>query len=308
MERKAFPVQIEWKKDGAEGEFSAIFSTLNVIDADKDVTLPGAFTDGQSVRISHWGHGWDDLPVGKGLIHANDQRAWVEGRFFTDTQAGKEHYLTVKNLGDLQQWSYGYEIGEAEPGQFDGQDVRFLKRLNVIEVSPVMLGAGVGTMTTSIKDAKPYPNEHACRLREPGDFQADSFRRVTREHEGKRYDVIMGRLKGEDTMSEQAYRYPIKVWSETQARAHCADHEGHFEAAAPKSGARHTGKEYEQIQQIHDLAVNLGAKCAPAEDSAGEEEGGGKDEAGDRKSSNHPSREILAARVAAELLNDNTYN
>ncbi|MCJ7510760.1 MAG: Clp protease ClpP [Dehalococcoidia bacterium] len=78
----------------------------------------------------------------------------------------------------------------------------------------------------------PYPNEHACRLRDPGDFQPDSFRRTSRDHEGKRYDVIMGRPKGESTMAEQAYRYPKDTWDAGLARSHCEDHDGSFEAAS----------------------------------------------------------------------------
>ena len=31
----------------------------------------------------------------------------------------------------------------------------------------------------------PYENEHACRLRDPGDFKDGSFRRTTRKHDGK---------------------------------------------------------------------------------------------------------------------------
>jgi hypothetical protein len=73
---------------------------------------------------------------------------------------------------------------------------------------------------------RPYPNEHSCRLKDPGDFEKDSFRRVEREHEGKKYGVIMGKLKGETTMTEQAYRYPKSEWSAKEARAHCKDHEG----------------------------------------------------------------------------------
>ncbi len=78
----------------------------------------------------------------------------------------------------------------------------------------------------------PYPNEHACRVRDPDDFRPDSFRRTERDHEGKKYSVIMGKLKGQDTMTDQAYRYPKDTWSETQARSHCQDHNGSFEAAS----------------------------------------------------------------------------
>ncbi len=78
---------------------------------------------------------------------------------------------------------------------------------------------------------KPYPNEHACRLRPPGDFQKETFRRVSRKHDGKEYDVIIGKLKGETTMSEQAYRYPKGTWDVEEARSHCKAHDGTFEAA-----------------------------------------------------------------------------
>lgn len=79
---------------------------------------------------------------------------------------------------------------------------------------------------------RPYPQEHACRLREPGDFQADSFRRIEREHEGKKYSVIMGKLTGQDAMTEQAYRYPKDTWSADSAGSHCKSHDGRFEAAS----------------------------------------------------------------------------
>jgi len=152
-ERKAYRAPIELKADGEEGSFTAVFSTLNVMDRDGDVTRPGAFQDGQKVRISYWGHSWYELPVGKGVIHADDEKAWVEGQFFLDTERGLQTYRTVKNLEDLQEWSYGFDIVKSSLGKFDGQDVRFLEALDVYEVSPVMLGAGIGTRTTGIKGA-----------------------------------------------------------------------------------------------------------------------------------------------------------
>ncbi len=157
MKTKTFQAPMEIKTDGEPGEFRATFSTFNVIDKDNDVTLPGAFKDGAAVRISYWGHRWQDLPVGRGVIHQDGTRAFVDGRFFLDTTAGKETYLTVKGLGDLQEWSYGYDVLNSELGKQDGRDVRFLKELAVAEVSPVMLGAGI-TMTDSIKDFAEHPS------------------------------------------------------------------------------------------------------------------------------------------------------
>jgi len=72
-----------------------------------------------------------------------------------------------------------------------------------------------------------------------------------------------------------------------------------------KAGARHTSKEYEQIQQIHDLAVGLGAKCSSAEDDGGDGEGETEDEAGSGDAagkSSGPRASIVAQRVALELI------
>jgi HK97 family phage prohead protease len=152
MIKKTYRTPIELKEDGEPGEFRAVFSTFNVIDHDGDVTVPGAFHEGEKVRISYWGHRWQDLPVGRGEIHQDEEKAWVDGRFFLDTMAGKETYLTIKELDELQEWSYGFDIEESRLGEFEEQDVLFLEKLTVHEVSPVMLGAGIGTGTESIKE------------------------------------------------------------------------------------------------------------------------------------------------------------
>ena len=42
----------------------------------------------------------------------------------------------------------------------------------------------------------------------------------------------MGKLEGENTMTDQAYRYPKDTWEAAEARSHCKDHDGSFEAAS----------------------------------------------------------------------------
>lgn len=140
-------------KNADKGEVSAVFSRFEVIDHDGDVTLPGAFTDGQKVRISAYNHeSWGGaLPVGKGFIRTTDTEAILEGQFFLGTTAGRDTFETVKQLDDLGEWSYGYDTDEAAPGTHDGQQVQFLKKLTVHEVSPVLLGAGIGTRTLATK-------------------------------------------------------------------------------------------------------------------------------------------------------------
>lgn len=72
----------------------------------------------------------------------------------------------------------------------------------------------------------PFPNEHACRVRSPGEFQKGSFRRISRKADGKTLDIIIGRLKGKTTTTTQAFRYPKDEWTVAQARKHCTDNDG----------------------------------------------------------------------------------
>lgn len=140
-------------KNADTGEVEAIFSTLNVVDSDGDVTLPGAFTDGQPVRISAYGHqSWQGaLPVGKGTIHEDGDVAIFKGTFFLDTTPGRDTFNTVKNLGELGEWSYSLHDVKSHAGELDGKSVNFLEKINVHEVSPVLKGAGIGTRTLAVK-------------------------------------------------------------------------------------------------------------------------------------------------------------
>lgn len=88
----------------------------------------------------------------------------------------------------------------------------------------------------------PYPNEHACRLRDPGEITPGSFRSMERMHGSKPYRVILGKLKGKsghaDPMVEQTYRYPADAWTEDDAMAHCREHGGELFEPATRPGRR----------------------------------------------------------------------
>lgn len=136
-----------------QGEFVATIAAFNHVDLDGDVTLPGAFPEGKRVQIAQWGHDWGSLPYGTAELRAADGEQQAHGKFNLDTSHGRDAYYTVKAAQDIQEWSYGFNIVEAEYGQFDGQEVRFLKRLDVAEISPVMRGAA-GPGMTRVEDIK----------------------------------------------------------------------------------------------------------------------------------------------------------
>lgn len=143
-------------KDETKGEVEAVFATLNVKDHDDDVTKPGAFENGAEVVISAYNHkSWEGaLPVGKGVIQEIGNEVVMKGRFFLNTTAGRDTFEVVKELGARQEWSYGFNVLESEPGEHEGKSVRVLKRMAVHEVSPVLRGAGVGTTTRYAKSLK----------------------------------------------------------------------------------------------------------------------------------------------------------
>jgi hypothetical protein len=152
MNTKSLRVEV---KDAAQGLVTAVFCTFDVIDLDGDVIAKEAIPDGASVRISAYNHeSWNAaMPVGKGIIRTTATEAILEGQFFLNTTHGRDAFETVKEMGDLQEWSWGFDIEDAEPATVDGRTVRRIKRTVVHEVSPVLLGAGLHTRTLATKGA-----------------------------------------------------------------------------------------------------------------------------------------------------------
>jgi len=93
-------------------------------------------------------------------------------------------------------------------------------------------------------NSKPYPNFHACRVREPDEF--DRFRTGSETidegtFEGRTIEVLYGRDKETGDWDIASYRLPLDEWTETEARQWCNAHDGiKFEPA--------TGEEPEDVQ------------------------------------------------------------
>jgi len=158
MASEKFTKSVSFKTtDDEKGNVEAVFSVFNNLDSDGDVVVPGAiksgFKDDQVPMV--FAHKWDQ-PIGKGKIVQEDDKAVFKGKFFMGTEAGKEAYNLAKEMGDLQEWSFGFRINDYEVAEFkkDGEsvgDVRYLKDLEVYEVSPVLVGANRQTYTLAIK-------------------------------------------------------------------------------------------------------------------------------------------------------------
>ena len=164
LERKRLATTL--KELDEPGSFRATFATFDVVDHDGDITRPGAFKDGAEVIIGSWGHKTQELPVGKGRIVTDQKEAAVEGTFFLDTGPGRDTYQTVKNLGELGEWSYVFSIKRWENERSEGTYHRVLHELDVYSVDPVLAGAGIDTRTTAIKSRDLPFLEHSEEIEE----------------------------------------------------------------------------------------------------------------------------------------------
>lgn len=160
LELKGFgPLEI---KSEDRGEVAAIVATLNVVDREGDVILPGAVqSGGAKVKLSGYNHDSvldNAVPVGKGMITEEGDKLVFRGRFFMSTERGREAFHTTKELGADSEWSFGFpkrvKLAQmTEEWRAKGAR-RLIAGLTAIEASPVIFGAGIGTGTIGIKAAE----------------------------------------------------------------------------------------------------------------------------------------------------------
>jgi hypothetical protein len=154
----------EFKADHP-GTFTARVATLDKIDHDQDVTKAGAFPEGLTVQVSSYNHSSARsmlAPIGVAKIRSDGEAVFIDGEFNLDLELGKQTYLSLlfaKEHGVVTEWSYGFIATEFSFGMHDGIQVRFLEKLDVFEMSPVLKGAGLGTETLVLKSSQPY-QEH----------------------------------------------------------------------------------------------------------------------------------------------------
>jgi len=147
---------IELKEEGNKRYLEAVFSLFDTIDSDQDVTKQGALRsgyNGNKVPLV-WNHDWSKV-IGRGIIETDNQKAVFKG-YFLDTEAGKEAYNTVKEMSDMQQFSYGFQVMKSSKGTHvdsKGEEVpvRVLEDVKVWEVSPVLVGAQQNSFVQALK-------------------------------------------------------------------------------------------------------------------------------------------------------------
>jgi HK97 family phage prohead protease len=301
MERKTFPFELEEKGlDLEQGTFAGYAAVCGNLDDGGDIVDYGAFAktiqergpDSPRNRLKVFRYHDFMTPIGKIIEIREVPRGkmpkpvlethpgitgglFVKGQI-SHTPAGEE-VLTLMRDTVVDEMSIGYDaVKEAFDEEQEGETrIRHLKEIKLYCCDPVPMAMNPAAVVTDVKsqtkdtevgegppeEFKPYPNEHACRLKDPGQY--DTCRRGERvAHEpesvdGKKYVVIYCK-KGDGPMEQQAFRYPKDDWTAEQARAHCDFNDGKFEAAQEED----EDDEKAQRQEIEQALMEAGLREA----------------------------------------------
>jgi hypothetical protein len=142
-------------KDADKGEIEAKVATLEVVDKDGDIIRKSALPKAATVAMSAWGHDavFGARPAGSGKLKTEGRHLVFDGRAFLTTWNGKETFETLKQYPEAE-WSFGFRITGWEDPDEDERKAgawRVITKMEAFEVSPVLIGAGLGTGTSSLK-------------------------------------------------------------------------------------------------------------------------------------------------------------
>ena len=147
-----------------EGYLKCVFCTMGVIDKHGDRLLKGAFGE-QKVMFSAYNHGsgsfGGQLPIGKGKVYEDGDKAIFEGNIFVEEfDNARDTYKVIKLAGNLQEYSFNLNNVSWTLKREDGRYIYEISKVVVGEVSPVLKGAGLNTRTVQIKTLDPSYTTH----------------------------------------------------------------------------------------------------------------------------------------------------
>jgi hypothetical protein len=158
LEYKDFNFEI--KAIDEKGFFEGYASTFNgKPDLGGDVVMPGAFLEsiakggrfGTGIRFLR-GHD-RDRPIGVWTdIHEDQKGLFNRGQIAIDTQDGHDTHILLK-MGAMKGESIGYFTEDYEIITAEGNDVRYLKKIDLYEISVVTFPMNTNANVTMVKEA-----------------------------------------------------------------------------------------------------------------------------------------------------------
>lgn len=147
-------------EDSAAAEFTAYASVFNNTDSYGDVVQPGAFAKSLSIWEERgapipllWGHNMDDPDYNIGhVLEASEDDHGLKVRCALDLKSpkGQSVHRLLKS-GRVREMSFAFSATDTEYGRHEGDPVRFVKSVDLYEVSVVPLGANPKTSILSVR-------------------------------------------------------------------------------------------------------------------------------------------------------------
>lgn len=140
------------KEDERTATVKAYVAIFGNIDRANEMIVKGAFEQSLAKKLPKvvWSHDWED-PIGKVLTATEDERGLlVEMEILKTVQQGAEAVELLK-AGAVDEFSIGYNVEDYEFKTINGIEVIVLKKLELFEVSPVLVGCNPETELISIK-------------------------------------------------------------------------------------------------------------------------------------------------------------
>lgn len=286
MEHKT--VAATFKASKTPGEFSAEFSYFGNIDRDGDRMMKGCFEPAFSANPNPavvWTHLWDIPPIGE-TLEASETETGAKGvakLFLDDHETARQVWAGLKT-GALKQFSYamtfgksGYELVSAKDGEStvrpDGR-VREIKALEeIFEWGPTLVGANP---MTSVIDLAKSGSRFALAARQKSWNDVDSWE-ITCLTNMIDYGTsfIVSEQDPEHVANMRSILVDVMALLSTEiseARDAGEDVAVYYDSfrkmlteGARKAGARNSSDDQARLQTIHDLAMECGAACTPAE-------------------------------------------
>jgi len=164
-----------------DGQFTALASVFNNIDAVGDVVMPGAFAEdlkawaasGDPIPL-FWGHQMQDPDMNLGkVLEATETSAGLQIKAELDLENAKamQVYRLLKGKR-VSKMSFAYDVLDGAPAERDGQSVYELRKLKLHEVSVVQVPANPAA---SIQQVKAAAERRRAALDDDGDPQVKAL-------------------------------------------------------------------------------------------------------------------------------------
>lgn len=201
-------ITAEIKELDDKGLVKFYFSYFGNVDADGDITEPGAFAktisdwkNSSKKRIKHFkNHRWDQTPGVLQDLYEDEKGGVAVSKLILGTQLGRDTYEEYK-AGAISEHSFGYDVIDSVQETIDGErQIRRLKELKLEEVSS--LNSWGANSMTDVLDVK--NEDQVIKLLEKleslkkGDFTDSYFEKL--ENKIAAVQKVLKSLRRPDTL------------------------------------------------------------------------------------------------------------